>query len=560
MGLKFLDIILKIHWEVINLSNLFYHPLGENALSIQPYTRANHGVGKLDFNGNHTPFYAMCDGEITNINTYSPDFNICQKCTDNGLNKTFYIRYLHGVDYTVSVGDYVTKGTLLGYTSNNNGLYNDHLHIDFSWVDNNFDPVEGIISEDKSKFIIQGEEYSINTNNSNFWNKVDEWKNTSGSSTYGYCWLVFGQNPSYKTANIKGNSELLKVKVDDYTIKMLVGLVANECSWKNAAVAQGTLTVCRNWIYADCIVKLGKNSLSFTQSDFIDKNEMAQHFARFVTGEVDWSLIDKYLNNYTSYYSKTVPGTNLTCYEFVQQFLTSGKHWTYIDQAIKNGKATLHSGYNLIETEDAMGFPSSSSDNQRLMLIPPFGDWILNWNYLSYASNLTKPSQLLSANNSINTVLKYADMVIKAHYNYWINSIGLSNTYYNNGAYLDTTLNGIKIHSRRDCSGYIGGILQMLGDIDLNYWCHTDNFIDSGIPNWNMYRISDIGISNLQPGDIVDRRTSSSRDGHTEIIVSNSDGIIKSYGLGSDYSLRTCGTGGNLTLNPNDYTYIFRRN
>jgi hypothetical protein len=43
-----------------------------------------------------------------------------------------------------------------------------------------------------------------------------------------------------------------------------------------------------------------------------------------------------------------------------------------------------------------MGFPSSSSESSRLILIPPFGDWILNWNYLSYASELKKPSELLS--------------------------------------------------------------------------------------------------------------------------------------------------------------------
>jgi hypothetical protein len=58
---------------------------------------------------------------------------------------------------------------------------------------------------------------------------------------------------------------------------------------------------------------------------------MAQHFARFVTGNVDWSLIDRYVNNYTNYFSKIVPGTELNCYDFVKQFMTKGEHWTYID-------------------------------------------------------------------------------------------------------------------------------------------------------------------------------------------------------------------------------------
>jgi len=68
----------------------------------------------------------------------------------------------------------------------------------------------------------------------------------------------------------------------------------------------------------DCNNTLGKTDLSFTSADIQSKNALAEHFARFITGKVDWSLLDRYVNNYTAYFNKKVPGTNLTCLEFVK--------------------------------------------------------------------------------------------------------------------------------------------------------------------------------------------------------------------------------------------------
>lgn len=386
------------------MSKYLYHPYGDNALNANPYTRSGHGCGKLDMNGNHTPFYAMCNGQIVSVGTYSDgNFYCTQLCEDNALGMPFYIRYLHG-DYVVNSGDYVTAGTLLGYTTTNNGRYNDHLHIDFIWGAGGWDsandkgqsgPVAGTFNSDKTIYTVSGKQLKIKPNIIN-WNQLENWKNTDGSSNYGYCWVVFAQTPKQmKAYQSSGNSDRLKVTLDDYTAKMFVGLTATECSWSNAAVAQGVLTVCRNWIYMDCNNTLGKTDLSFTSADIQSKNALAKHFARFITGKVDWNLLDRYVNNYTAYFNKKVPGTNLTCLEFVKQFMSSGEHWTYIDKAIDNGSATLYSGRTKADVEDGVMFPSSSQPSQRLVLLPPFGDWILKWGTQGNEGSLTKPSQLL---------------------------------------------------------------------------------------------------------------------------------------------------------------------
>ncbi len=87
------------------MSHYFYYPLpdllDENGQYLSghiPFSYVSHGAGKVDIYGNSTPIYAMCDGTIMAINSFSDgNLNLCQECSDNALGKTFYIRYLHGI-------------------------------------------------------------------------------------------------------------------------------------------------------------------------------------------------------------------------------------------------------------------------------------------------------------------------------------------------------------------------------------------------------------------------------------------------------------------------------
>ena len=81
------------------MSILYYHPLGmDNYDTVTGTTYSNHGLGKLDYSGNNMPIYSMCDGEVAFWGLYTDGVSCCAiSCSENGLNTTFYIRYLHGV-------------------------------------------------------------------------------------------------------------------------------------------------------------------------------------------------------------------------------------------------------------------------------------------------------------------------------------------------------------------------------------------------------------------------------------------------------------------------------
>lgn len=552
------------------MSSYFYHPFGDNALNAKPFTRPEHGCGKLDMNGNHTPFYAMCDGQIVGVGTYAEggDFYCTQLCENSALGMPFYIRYLHG-DYVVEKGQYVKAGELLGYTTdNNNPNYSDHLHVDFVWGQDWFlpndkgqvGPVTGSFNDDKTIYTVSGKQLKIKSGIIDF-DTLEYWKNRDGSSEYGYCWVVFAQTPQKLEADISNlTSSSLKVTIDDYIAKVFVGLVGKECSWNNAAVAQGTLTVCRNWIYADCHNKLGKTDLSFTQADVQEKNGLADHFARFIKG-TNWGLYDTWLNLSPTYINKKVPGTDLTCLEFVKQFMSGGTHWSYIDKAIDNKKATLRSGRTKADTEDLMGFPGGGLESQRVVLIPNFSDWLLDWSYGESTQGLTKPSALLFTSNS-NNIITVGKKVIDAHYE---NSKNIPGQYYSNVAYLDTSVNGRTIHSRRDCSGYICGIWQALGDLSSSSSLTTYNFVSSHPSNWQLISLSSLNYDNskLKPGDVIFREgaTHGHGDGHTELIVKVTGNQVQTYGLGSDSAMIASSTSINYLANDiTHYDYILRRN
>lgn len=173
------------------MSILYYHPLGmDNYDTVTGTTYSNHGLGKLDFGGNNMPIYSMCDGEVAFCGLYTDGTSCCAiSCSENGLNTTFYIRYIHGV-YQVQVGDQVTRGQLIGYTSDigaEPGQY--HLHLDFSTTPNDFIPVEVELNNDRT-FTYSGHIYPIR--DSVDLGQVRQWMlvNGAGGNRCGYCWLV----------------------------------------------------------------------------------------------------------------------------------------------------------------------------------------------------------------------------------------------------------------------------------------------------------------------------------------------------------------------------------
>lgn len=173
------------------MSILYYHPLGmDNYDTVTGTTYSNHGLGKLDFGGNNMPIYSMCDGEVAFCGLYTDGTSCCAiSCSENGLNTTFYIRYIHGI-YQVQVGDQVTRGQLIGYTSDigaKPGQY--HLHLDFSTTPNSFIPVEVELNNDRT-FTYNGRTYPIR--DSVDLGQVKQWMlaNGAGGNKCGYCWLV----------------------------------------------------------------------------------------------------------------------------------------------------------------------------------------------------------------------------------------------------------------------------------------------------------------------------------------------------------------------------------
>jgi hypothetical protein len=49
------------------------------------------------------------------------------------------------------------------------------------------------------------------------------------------------------------------------------------------------------------------------KEDVSNKNGLAEHFSRFVTGSADYSYYTKMINKGSIYFEKTVSGTDLTC-------------------------------------------------------------------------------------------------------------------------------------------------------------------------------------------------------------------------------------------------------
>lgn len=190
------------------MTRYLFHPLGKDNYKKEISTYSDHGIGKLDIMGNKMPLYAMTDGVIVDKTMYPEQQAgtgrisalVLKPTADIIITPQIYIRYLHGTYDKVKIGDKVSKGQLIGYTSNV-GTYNSHLHIDMTWVSNNFDPVYGTLNSDKTTYTVKGKKYDIDPKIVD-WNKVNTWKNQNGDNPnhYGYLWLIMASKGQLLTS------------------------------------------------------------------------------------------------------------------------------------------------------------------------------------------------------------------------------------------------------------------------------------------------------------------------------------------------------------------------
>lgn len=190
------------------MTRYLFHPLGKDNYKREISTYSGHGVGKLDIMGNKMPLYAMTDSVIVNKAMYPEEQAgtgkisalVLQPAADIIISPQIYIRYLHGTYDKVKVGDKVSKGQLIGYSSNV-GTYTPHLHIDMSWVSNDFSPVYGTLNSDKTTYTVKSKKYDIDPEIVD-WDKVNKWKNQNGgnSSNYGYLWLIMASKGQLLTS------------------------------------------------------------------------------------------------------------------------------------------------------------------------------------------------------------------------------------------------------------------------------------------------------------------------------------------------------------------------
>ena len=143
------------------MARWFYHPLGDYAKNYVdgtanssqfPHTREKHGFNKIDYGcGYNLPIYSMTDGIVVTARYIGDDgkskYGVVIKCTNNGYSEMMakiknaspmdypiYISYIEmDREPEVTVGESVSPGTLLGYTSN---VYpGSNVHIDIGTFD-----------------------------------------------------------------------------------------------------------------------------------------------------------------------------------------------------------------------------------------------------------------------------------------------------------------------------------------------------------------------------------------------------------------------------------------
>ena len=221
------------------MSIYYYHPLGDYAKTYNrnidhyyTYSDGYHVAGEIDVGvTTGVAQYAMCDGIITSAGKWDDDYGTTYailecKANQNGLNDTFYIRYLHG-DYTVKTGQIVKAGDKIGTTASHGDVTGPHLHIGFSHSKNGYrDPtVTGKlqIRNGKHYYIYKNKEYSIDDDLNIDWNLIEQWKAQLKvtDDDIGYCWLVLA-------------SEFKEIKADNTVINETMDVSSkfkNENDW-----------------------------------------------------------------------------------------------------------------------------------------------------------------------------------------------------------------------------------------------------------------------------------------------------------------------------------------
>ena len=367
-----------------------------------PSTYIGHGPGRLDMGFNHygDNIYSMTDGIVVGYGFYSNGIDsYCHIQTSNSLLGTFYIRYLHG-NYKgiVTEGQEVKKGDRIG-TIGDHTTGDPHLHIDFQIDPMNYDDSSflGVLDQNNKTFAFKNKTYKLSDNIDI--NKIRSWNSQRGDSmdntNIGYMWLIFAQTPQHLEPSPPKTDERLSILLDDYAIKVLIGLVATECSWDNAAVAQAILIVVRNWWYIDAKGKSEK--MQMTKNTLNINNDMGKHLSRFITGDVTPEQFDDWYNMAVNngYLTKMISTEDgeINTIDFVK-LIMNGTHQPFIEQ---NKNIAYYNNCTYKDTEDLCGFPSKDSrfDDIRVCTIAPFTDPLLGWDYYGAGTDLEKPSTLL---------------------------------------------------------------------------------------------------------------------------------------------------------------------
>ena len=556
------------------MGKYYYHPMGENALKshIFTYPGGHEDGGKLDINYSDgsiegEPFYAIADGEIVFCGTWSDGtVAIVQKCTDSKLGKTFYIRYLHGKNNSSLLGQNVSKGTQLGTVSNNEGVYSSHLHIDFSTIQNDYAGIIGSLDRTNSTWTYDGTTHNLISKID--YNTIDRWESEGGftDDNVGYLWLLFAQNATYLTPSSFGNyNEAMDIssQLSDDDWNALYGLIAYEESVLfddfdtnevYRAILEWIIRVFRNRLFSGisinsiCVWDTLNNSPGYNRCLELASSvpDNIKNFAKDIISGRDKFLVEKYAEQYrydgwsndNQWYDRLYSANTF-----------------YGGNSARSGFATLaqipfpRGPYFFFEGD------LSSTEKVRTKFWP---------NGLDGQSAYPNPYRIKGSSSTTDSVLSAAKTITTLHYqNALTNGYKLDGTgaqYYNQGAYLDTTYSGTTIHSRRDCSGFVCGMWQILGDGSPNL--STATFKSQHPSNWNVISLSGLSVSDLRPGDVIFREGASHgfSDGHTEIIKSISGNTIYSYGFGSDNGLLKSYQGTQTLDSINNYDYILRRN
>lgn len=309
------------------MSNYFYHPLGDNYADAPPFSYLNHGNGKLDFSIGEVPFYAIADGEIVFCGSYADgNVAIIQECKDSNLGITFYIRYLHGINNGELLNTYVKKGTQLGTVSNNAGRYGNHLHIDFSLVFNNFQPVIGKLTpasgSTSATWSYGAKTYKISPKID--LSQVREWA-AQNDGVYdgpsyqnpGYCWLVFAQNPEYLTrassGSYDGSIDVSSLFTSESDWNALYGMIAYEenvlfsdfeTNDVYKAILEWVIRVFRNRLFSGisidsiCLWNSGQPGRADAESRASQVPQNIRNFAKDIISGKDYFYVERYAEQY----------------------------------------------------------------------------------------------------------------------------------------------------------------------------------------------------------------------------------------------------------------------